>query len=146
MISLRGNEALLLLLLASCLIVSRVSSQNPRHEKFLRQHSDFPRTNVAGQDYCGAMMLRRGMTRPCKDTNSFVHAPRSDIKDICNRGGTHYRRALRLSRAQLSVTTCKLQGTSRGQCRYWAHTGQRHILIGCDASGWPVHFEESNFM
>ncbi|XP_008113680.1 angiogenin-2-like [Anolis carolinensis] len=131
----------------ACVIASCVSSQNPRHEKFWRQHHDFPRSNVAGQDYCGAMMLRRGMARPCKDTNSFVHVPRNQLKDVCGWAGTHYRRALRISREPLSVTTCKLQETSpRGQCRYWSHTGQRQIHIGCDASGWPIRFEESNFM
>lgn len=135
-----------LLLLVSCMVASQVFSQNPRHEKFWRQHNDFPRTKLAEQDYCRTMMLRRGMARPCKDTNSFVHVPRNQLKDICSWAGSHYRRALRLSRSQLPVTTCKLQATSRGQCQYWAHSGQRHILIGCDPSGWPIHFEESNFM
>ncbi|KAH0626310.1 hypothetical protein JD844_001222 [Phrynosoma platyrhinos] len=136
----------MLTLLLTCLIRSQVSPQNPRHEKFWRQHQDFPRTKVAGQNYCGTMMLRRRMARPCKDTNSFVHAPKSQLKDICGWAGTHYRRDLRLSKEQLSVTTCKLQGTSHGQCRYWSHTGQRQIHIRCDLSGWPIRFEESNFM
>ncbi|XP_066486967.1 angiogenin-like [Tiliqua scincoides] len=144
-ITLKGSASFVLFLVVSCLIMNQVSLQNPRHEKFLRQHNDFPRTD-AGQDYCRVMMHGRGMTRPCKDTNSFVHAPQNQLKDICSWAGTHYRRALRLSKAQLTVTTCKLQATSPGQCSYWAHTGQRHIIIGCDPAGWPIHFEESNFM
>ncbi|KAJ7314157.1 hypothetical protein JRQ81_006097 [Phrynocephalus forsythii] len=142
----KGKATLMLLLLVSCMVASQVIPQNPQHEKFWRQHNDFPRTKLAQKDYCRTMMLRRGMASPCKDTNSFVHAPRNQLKDICSWAGSHYRRALRLSKSQLLVTTCKLQGTTRGQCQYWAHTGQRHILIGCDPSGWPVHFEESNFM
>ncbi|XP_060638937.2 angiogenin-like [Anolis sagrei] len=146
MLPLKRAETLMLILVLACVIASGGSSQNPRHEKFWRQHHDFPRTNMAGQDYCGTMMLRRGMARPCKDTNSFVHVPKNQLKDICGWAGTHYRRALRISREPLHVTTCKLQGTLRGQCRYWSHTGQRHIHIGCDASGWPIRFEETNFM
>ncbi|XP_007442033.1 ribonuclease-like [Python bivittatus] len=134
------------LLMASCVIASQVFSQNPRHKKFLKQHQDFPQTKVVGHDYCTVMMLQRGMTRPCKNTNSFVHAPHNQLKDICSWAGTHYRRALRLSKALLSVTTCNLQGTAQGQCQYWTQTGQQQILISCDPSGWPVHFEESNFM
>ncbi|XP_077171573.1 angiogenin-2-like [Paroedura picta] len=142
----KGSKALALIILVTSLAVTPVSPQNPHQEKFLRQHLDFPRTNV-GPDYCRVMMLRRGMTRPCKDTNSFVHLPRDELKAICTwAGGVHYRRALRISRAQVSVTTCKLQRAARGQCFYWAHWGRRHILISCDAAGWPVHFEESNFM
>uniref|UniRef100_A0A8D0BHN4 Ribonuclease A-domain domain-containing protein n=1 Tax=Salvator merianae TaxID=96440 RepID=A0A8D0BHN4_SALMN len=146
MLVLKGIKAPMLFLLVSCAVATYALSHNPRHEKFLRQHSDFPQTAVAGQDYCGTMMLRRGLTRPCKATNSFVHVPRTQLKDICGWAGTHYRRALRLSRAELPVTTCSLQGSSRGRCRYWTHRGKRHILIGCDPSGWPVHFEESNFI
>ncbi|XP_026576437.1 ribonuclease-like [Pseudonaja textilis] len=133
------------LLMASCMIVSE-TSENPRHKKFLREHQDFPQTKVVGQDYCMVMMLQRGMTRPCKMTNSFVHAPHNQLKDVCSWAGTHYRRALRLSKAAFSATTCNLQGISQGQCRYSSQTGQRQILINCDSSGWPVHFEESNFM
>ncbi|XP_058038542.1 ribonuclease-like [Ahaetulla prasina] len=134
------------LLMAPCMIASQSFSENPRHKKFLREHQDFPQTKVVGQNYCMFMMLQRGMTRPCKTTNSFVHAPHNQLKDICTWAGTHYRRALRLSKSVFSVTTCNLQGMSQGQCRYSAQTGQRQILINCDSSGWPVHFEESNFM
>uniref|UniRef100_A0A670JNP7 Ribonuclease A-domain domain-containing protein n=1 Tax=Podarcis muralis TaxID=64176 RepID=A0A670JNP7_PODMU len=134
-------------LLLFLMVLPALTQRESRSEKFRRQHIDFPKTrsDMDARRYCNLMMQRRGMTDGvCKPSNTFIHG--DPMADICGRGGTHYRRALRLSRAQLSVTTCKLQGTSRGQCRYWAHTGQRHILIGCDASGWPVHFEESNFM
>ncbi|XP_013907649.1 PREDICTED: ribonuclease-like [Thamnophis sirtalis] len=134
------------LLMAPCMIASQSSSENPRHKKFLREHQDFPETKVVGQNYCVVMMLQRGMSRPCKTTNSFVHAPSNQLKDICSWAGTYYRRALRLSKSVFPVTTCNLQGTSQGQCRYSSQTGQRQILINCDSSGWPVHFEESNFM
>nr|XP_056720171.1 ribonuclease-like [Euleptes europaea] len=142
---LEGSKALVLILLVSFLGVNSVSPQNPHHQKFLRQHLDFPQSN-AGQDYCGVMMLRRRMSRPCKDTNSFVHLPIKQLKDICSWVGAHYRRALRVNKAQISVTTCKLQGTAQGRCFYGAHNGRRHILISCDLAGWPIHFEESNSM
>ncbi|KAK9397726.1 ribonuclease-like [Crotalus adamanteus] len=142
----KWGTVMFFLLMASCMIASQTFSENPQHKKFLREHQDFPQTKVGGQDYCMVMMLQRGMAKPCKTTNSFVHAPHNQLKDICSWAGTHYRRALRLSKAIFSVTTCNLQGTSQGQCRYSSQTGQQQILINCDSSGWPIHFEESNFM
>ncbi|XP_015273010.1 PREDICTED: angiogenin-4-like [Gekko japonicus] len=142
---LQGSKALLPILLLCFLAVTAVSSQSPFYTQFLWQHIDFPRSNIA-QDYCGVMMRQRGMTRPCKNTNSFVHISKKDIKDMCTWAATYYRRNLRLSKKEVPVTTCFLERTAPNRCFYWSYTGKRYIYISCDKKGWPVHFEETNFM
>ncbi|XP_060110939.1 angiogenin-2-like [Heteronotia binoei] len=143
---LKGSKALVLVLLVSFLAVTSVSSQTPHYWKFVREHIDFPQTN-AGPEYCNTMMRQRLMTTPCKQTNSFVHISRDDMNNICNwRGGTYYRRNLRISKVEVPVTTCFLQSTAPNRCFYDFHRGRRFIMITCDKKGWPDLFEETNFM
>uniref|UniRef100_A0A663DZS3 Ribonuclease A-domain domain-containing protein n=1 Tax=Aquila chrysaetos chrysaetos TaxID=223781 RepID=A0A663DZS3_AQUCH len=58
-----------------------------RYEKFLRQHVDHPRTSVlAAHRYCETMLARRRVTapgRPCKPSNTFVHAPAEELLAAC---------------------------------------------------------------
>ncbi|EMP28511.1 ribonuclease-like [Chelonia mydas] len=138
-----GLNLLLFLVLAWCL-APPAHCQGPRYEKFLRQHHDHPRTN-AGRDYCGAMMQRRGMARPCKNINTFIHAPKAQIQAVCSSGGIEYW-GMRRSRAQFPVTTCSLKGPPWGRCSYLGHANHRFLVITCDPAGWPMHFDESHIM
>nr|XP_010302174.1 PREDICTED: ribonuclease pancreatic [Balearica regulorum gibbericeps] len=58
-----------------------------RYEKFLRQHVDHPRTSaLAAHRYCETMLARRRVTapgRPCKPSNTFVHAPSEELVAAC---------------------------------------------------------------
>ncbi|XP_010191218.1 PREDICTED: ribonuclease pancreatic [Mesitornis unicolor] len=58
-----------------------------RYEKFLRQHVDHSQTPaLAVHRYCETMMARRRVTapgRPCKPTNTFVHAPAEELVAAC---------------------------------------------------------------
>ncbi|KAM9714410.1 angiogenin isoform 1-T1 [Dama dama] len=114
-----------------------------RYRHFLTQHYD---AKPKGRDdkYCNNIMQNRGLTRPCKDTNTFIHGNKNDIKAICeDRNGEPYGGNLRISRSAFQVTTCKHSGgSSRPPCKYRATKSSRVIVIGCE-NGWPVHFDES---
>ncbi|CAN0538933.1 unnamed protein product [Rangifer tarandus platyrhynchus] len=114
-----------------------------RYRHFLTQHYD---AKPKGRDdkYCNNIMQNRGLTRPCKDTNTFIHGNKNDIKAICeDRNGEPYGGNLKISRSAFQVTTCKHRGgSSRPPCKYRATKSSRVIVIGCE-NGWPVHFDES---
>ncbi|XP_044840924.1 ribonuclease-like [Mauremys mutica] len=137
--TLKGTGPLFLALLVVCLLLC-ASTQGPRYQKFLRQHHDNPRTN-AGRDYCWAMMQRRGMARPCKDINTFIHASRAQIQSVCRDGGTPYQ-GMRRSKRPLAVTTCELRRTQGARCIYRSHAASRYIVIGCVHGTWPVQYNE----
>uniref|UniRef100_A0A8C0GBE4 Ribonuclease A-domain domain-containing protein n=1 Tax=Chelonoidis abingdonii TaxID=106734 RepID=A0A8C0GBE4_CHEAB len=130
-----GLSLLSFLVLAWCL-APPARCQGPCYEKFLRQHHDNLRTN-AGRDYCG----RRGMTRPCKDINTFIHASRAQIQSVCRDGGTPYQ-GMRRSNRPLAVTTCELRRTQGTRCIYRSHAASRYIVIGCVHGLWPVQYNE----
>ncbi|XP_057580749.1 angiogenin [Hippopotamus amphibius kiboko] len=120
-----------------------LAQDDDRYRHFLTQHYD---ARPFGRDrrYCETMMKRRGMTSPCKDTNTFVHGTKNDIKAICEeRNGTPYRGNLRISKSPFQITTCKHKGGSpRPPCQYSATEAHRVIVVGCE-NGWPTHLEES---
>ena len=118
-------------------------AQNDGYRGFLRKHYD-PSPAGHNDRYCNTMMERRNMTRPCKDTNTFVHGNSDDIRAICDdRNGEPYRDGLRRSRSPFQVTTCIHRGGStRPPCRYRAFRANRVIVIRC-RDGFPVHLEEN---
>lgn len=146
----KGSKILLLVLLASLLSVISSISKNPHYDKFLREHVDNPINNTRA-DYCDFMMWKRRMSIPCKQTNSFIHETPERVKQICGWGGTYYWGGNyfywnRLSKFNVSVTTCFLQRATPSHCSYTSWTGRRQVVIGCNKEKWPVHFEETNFM
>ncbi|ELR51940.1 Angiogenin-2, partial [Bos mutus] len=117
-------------------------AQNDAYRGFLRKHYD-PSPTGHDDRYCNTMMERRSMTRPCKDTNTFIHGNSNDIRAVCDdRNGEPYRNGLRRSRSPFQVTTCKHRGGSpRPPCRYRAFRANRVIVIRC-RDGFPIHLEE----
>ncbi|XP_069506079.1 ribonuclease-like [Ambystoma mexicanum] len=118
-------------------------------QTFQRQHHDGPKTKH-GNDYCGAMMHKKCMTNQdppktkCKETNTFIHAPKKTITSVCSNGGKPYQGSanLRVSNAPFSVTTCKIKGNSVTHlCEYKAKSYTRKIVIGCE-NGFPTHYDE----
>uniref|UniRef100_A0A674IM61 Ribonuclease A-domain domain-containing protein n=1 Tax=Terrapene triunguis TaxID=2587831 RepID=A0A674IM61_9SAUR len=71
--------------------VTDTLSEGASNQQFVNQHIDFPRSSAHNdQGYCNRMMQRRGLTRSaCKASNILIHAPFSQIQNICNRGGKH---------------------------------------------------------
>uniref|UniRef100_A0A8C8SXA6 Ribonuclease A-domain domain-containing protein n=1 Tax=Pelusios castaneus TaxID=367368 RepID=A0A8C8SXA6_9SAUR len=132
--ALTGSSSFFLALLVVCLLPG-ASPHSLRYQTFLWQHHDNPRTQ-AGRDYCGTMMLRRGMTRPCKDINTFIHASRAQLHSVCRDGGTPYQ-GMRRSKRPLAVTTCELKRTQGARCIYRSHAASRYIVIGCSHGMWP---------
>ncbi|XP_072818856.1 angiogenin [Vicugna pacos] len=113
------------------------------YQEFLSKHHD---ANPKGRNdrYCETMMRIRGLTSPCKDTNTFVHGSDSNIKAICeDTNGEPYGIGLRRSKSAFQVTTCRHKGGSpRPPCRYRATKAYRVIVIAC-RNGFPVHLDET---
>ncbi|XP_014636027.1 PREDICTED: angiogenin [Ceratotherium simum simum] len=116
-----------------------------RYRDFLTKHYDAKPTG-RNDRYCESMMVRRGLTTPCKDTNTFIHGKKTGIKAICgDKNGETYNGNLRISKTPFQVTTCKhVGGSPRPPCRYRATPGYRNIVVACE-NGLPVHFDESFF-
>ncbi|XP_042557025.1 angiogenin isoform X1 [Dipodomys spectabilis] len=122
-----------------------LTQDDSRFKAFLTKHHD---ASPKGRNdrYCERMMKRRGLTSPCKDTNTFIHGIKDHIKAICGDNGNPHGGNLRISTSPFQVTTCKHRGgSSRPPCRYRATAGFRHIVIACE-NGLPVHFDESFFI
>lgn len=133
---------LLVFMLGLVMTQPTLPRENPRYRNFLNQHHD---ANPTGHNdrYCESMMDRRGLTRPCKDVNTFIHGNRDSITAVCGPMGDPYRENLRISRGNFQVTTCRHTGGSpRPPCRYRASAGPRRIVIACE-NGLPVHFDQS---
>lgn len=113
-----------------------------RYEKFLRQHVDYPRTpTLAAQRYCETMLARRRVTasgRPCKPSNTFVHAPAADLVAACSQEpepGTGFHSTA----GALSLTACRLRGgDTRPPCAYRARQALHRVRVAC-SDGLPVH-------
>ncbi|XP_030348108.1 ribonuclease CL2-like [Strigops habroptila] len=112
-----------------------------RYEKFLRQHVDHPQTfTLAAHRYCEIMLARRRVTalgRPCKPSNTFVHAPAEELVAACTQapdaGGFHS------TPTPVSLTACRLRGgDNRPPCSYRALQVQHHVRVSC-RDGLPVH-------
>lgn len=114
-----------------------------RYEKFLRQHVDNPRTStLAAHRYCETMLARRRVTapgRPCKPSNTFVHAPAAVLVAACSQApdATRFQSTPRA----VSLTACRLRGgDTRPPCAYRARQLQHHVRVACQ-NGLPVHLE-----
>uniref|UniRef100_A0A8C3R4N6 Ribonuclease A-domain domain-containing protein n=1 Tax=Cyanoderma ruficeps TaxID=181631 RepID=A0A8C3R4N6_9PASS len=112
-----------------------------RYDKFLRQHVDYPRTStLATHRYCETMLARRRVTgsgRPCKPSNTFVHAPAAQLVAACYQApgsdGMHS------TPSTMSVTACRLRGgNTQPPCNYRARQMQQHVRVAC-RDGLPVH-------
>ncbi|XP_062993028.1 ribonuclease-like [Elgaria multicarinata webbii] len=136
---------LLLVLLVAELLPSVSCGNNPRYEKFLKQHRDEPRSRFHGR-YCDTLMGSRGLTKPqCKEMNTFIHGSKRQIRAVCAEGGVPSGE-LRRSRRHFRVTSCTLRGGSTlPPCEYKENTSPRYIVIGCEG-GWPVHYDESQIV
>ncbi|XP_032915339.1 ribonuclease CL2-like [Catharus ustulatus] len=113
-----------------------------RYEKFLRQHVDNPRTSMlAAHRYCETMLARRRVTapgRPCKPSNTFVHAPAEDLVAACSQAPDPTTGFHSTPRA-MSITACRLHGgDTRPSCAYRARQVQHHVRVAC-RGGLPVH-------
>ncbi|XP_076193745.1 ribonuclease CL2-like [Aptenodytes patagonicus] len=112
-----------------------------RYEKFLRQHVDHPRTAaLMAHRYCETMLARRRVTapgRPCKPSNTFVHAPAEELVAACTQmpdaAGLHS------TPTSMGLTACRLRGgDTRPPCAYRARQLQHHVRVAC-LDGLPVH-------
>uniref|UniRef100_A0A8D2IQP0 Ribonuclease A-domain domain-containing protein n=1 Tax=Varanus komodoensis TaxID=61221 RepID=A0A8D2IQP0_VARKO len=114
------------------------------YQKFLREHVDYPMTEVpAFAGYCDIMMKRRHMANPyhCKHLNTFLHADVSQIQAVCGQGGEPTTGDLRESDTSFPLTLCKLQrGSWAPNCRYEEINNTERIIIACE-DGYPVHLE-----
>uniref|UniRef100_A0A8C4Y6M4 Ribonuclease A-domain domain-containing protein n=1 Tax=Gopherus evgoodei TaxID=1825980 RepID=A0A8C4Y6M4_9SAUR len=131
---------LTLVLLAACLAQL---SEGASYRQFLTRHVDFPKSGGGNNRlYCNRIMQRRGLTRPvCKPTNTFIHAPTSQIEPVCRDGGEPAEGDLRLSEDPFPLTVCELQGGSDPpDCDYSGSSSTSRIVIAC-VDGEPVHFE-----
>ncbi|XP_016050174.1 angiogenin [Erinaceus europaeus] len=136
---------LLVFMLVLGLTPSTLSQDDIAYRNFLTRHYD---AKPKGRDhkYCESMMGKRGMTRPCKDFNTFVHGTKESIKAICtDENGSPYGPEFRISKSSFQVTNCKhYGGSSRPPCKYRATSGSRRIVIAC-RNGLPSHLDESIF-
>ncbi|XP_071599017.1 ribonuclease CL2-like isoform X2 [Heliangelus exortis] len=112
-----------------------------RYEKFLRQHVDNPRTStLSAHRYCETMLARRQVTapgRPCKPSNTFVHAPPEELTAACTQ--TPDAMGFQSTPTAVSLTACRARGGStRPPCAYRARQVQHHVRVSC-LNGLPVH-------
>ncbi|XP_009897105.1 ribonuclease CL2 [Dryobates pubescens] len=117
-----------------------------RYEKFLRQHVDYPRTpTMAAHRYCETMLARRRVTapgRPCKPSNTFVHAPAEDLVAACTQ--TPDAAGFHSTSVPMDLTACRLRGgDTRPPCAYRARQVQHHVRVAC-LNGLPVHLAGTN--
>ncbi|XP_014799026.1 PREDICTED: ribonuclease CL2-like isoform X2 [Calidris pugnax] len=116
-----------------------------RYEKFLRQHVDFPQTStLAAHRYCETMMARRRVTaqgRPCKPTNTFVHASAEELVAACSQAPDA--KGFHSTPTSMALTTCRLRGRdTHPPCAYRARQVQHHVQVSC-LNGLPVHLAGS---
>ncbi|XP_030395709.1 ribonuclease-like [Gopherus evgoodei] len=139
----RPHPMLLLVLVLLAGWLARLG-QGASYPQFVRQHVDYPKTRARNdRSYCNLMMQRRGMARPCKHTNTFVHAPASQLRDICGRAGRPAGRNLRNSNNRYRITICRLaSGSTRPPCNYRGGSSTRRIRVAC-VRGLPVHYDRN---
>uniref|UniRef100_A0A6J0SHX2 Ribonuclease-like n=1 Tax=Pogona vitticeps TaxID=103695 RepID=A0A6J0SHX2_9SAUR len=121
------------------------TQRESRHDKFLRQHVDFPKTNseLDARRYCNLMMQKRGMTTTfCKPSNTFIHASHSDVDAICSDGGTYYSENYYDSNRPVALTACRIVGGSSQNppCSYRGRVSSQYVRVAC-LNGEPVHFK-----
>ncbi|ETE58767.1 hypothetical protein L345_15509, partial [Ophiophagus hannah] len=134
-----GLNTILLLLMAWLAMINAAT-----FEKFLRQHVDYPRTEVPdAQWYCNLMMKRRHMatSKYCKHLNTFVHMEVPQIQAVCGPAGEPTTGDLRESNSSFPLTMCKLhRGSWAPDCNYIETSAVDRIIIACE-DGYPVHLE-----
>nr|XP_060636123.1 ribonuclease-like [Anolis sagrei ordinatus] len=134
----------LLLLLVLLGPMPALTQRESRHDKFLRQHVDFPKTNseLDARRYCNLMMQRRGMTATvCKPSNTFIHGAHSEVDAICSNGGTYYSENYYDSTTSFPITACRIAGGSQGPpCNYRGRITTQRVRVAC-INGEPVHFK-----
>ncbi|XP_029419176.1 angiogenin isoform X2 [Nannospalax galili] len=97
------GSLLLVFMLGQVVTPPTLAQDNSRYRHFLTQHYD-AKPKGRNDRYCDSMMERRGLTSPCKDTNTFVHGNKGSIKAICgNKNGNPYRENLRISKSPLQA-------------------------------------------
>ncbi|XP_065421675.1 ribonuclease pancreatic-like [Chrysemys picta bellii] len=119
-----------LILLAICLAQL---SEGASNQQFVNQHIDFPRSSAHNdQGYCNRTKQCRGLTRSaCKASNIFIHAPFSQIQNICSRGGKHVYGKVYASIARFDHTECQLTSSFLGCCRYRTTVLNSEIHVTC---------------
>ncbi|XP_050774014.1 ribonuclease-like [Gopherus flavomarginatus] len=130
---------LTLVLLAACLAQL---SEGASYRQFLNRHVDFPKSGGGNNRlYCNRIMQRRGLTHPvCKPTNTFIHAPTSQVQAICRGAGRCHGRNFCDSNSSFHLTTCRVAPGSRpGRCVYRGRVQTRRIRVACNQR-LPVHF------
>ncbi|XP_023380806.1 angiogenin-like [Pteropus vampyrus] len=86
---------LLVFMMGLDLTLPTLAQNNHRYKQFLTQHYD-ARPSGRDKKYCESMMMRRGLTTPCKDRNTFIHSTINKIKAVCeDKNGTPYNGAFR---------------------------------------------------
>ncbi|KAM5338163.1 angiogenin isoform 1-T2 [Glossophaga mutica] len=137
------GSLLLVFMLGLSLTPSTLAQDNDRYRRFLKQHYDLKPTG-RNDRYCDSMMVKRDLTSPCKNINTFIHDTTTNIKAICDdKNGVPYGETFRQSKSSFQITTCKHIGQSpRPPCRYRANKGYRVVVVACE-HGLPVHFDES---
>ncbi|XP_074825976.1 ribonuclease-like [Natator depressus] len=139
----RGPRSTLLLLLILLAAGLAQLSEGASYQQFVRQHVNNPKTSApSNRLYCNLLMQRRGLTRcQCKPTNTFIHAPTGQLRDIRGSRRRPVSGNLYDSNRSFSVTTCRvLPGSRPGHCRYRAATGVTRVRVAC-VQGLPVHLE-----
>ncbi|CAM5153375.1 unnamed protein product [Eretmochelys imbricata] len=101
--------------------------------QFVNQHIDFPSSSAPnGQGDCKRLMQRRGLTCPtCKASNIFIHAPFSQVQNICGCGGKHVYGNIYVSIAHFDITECQLTSSFQGRCRYRTTVLRSGIRVTC---------------
>uniref|UniRef100_A0A671XXT5 Ribonuclease A-domain domain-containing protein n=1 Tax=Sparus aurata TaxID=8175 RepID=A0A671XXT5_SPAAU len=115
-------------------------------ENFIARHA-----GQVSRDNCDHEMGRRGLittsdSNLCRDTHTFIGAPASRVKSICERAGAPYVGTLTRSFQSFPIVVCHLKNrTARfPYCQYHGRAETRHLAIQCE-QGYPVHFEREIF-
>nr|XP_009485850.1 PREDICTED: ribonuclease CL2-like [Pelecanus crispus] len=116
-----------------------------RYGKFLRQHVDYPPTStLPPHRYCEIMLVRRQVTvqgQPCKNFNSFVHAPAAQLVAACSQ--TPDAAGFYSTPNTMNITACRLRTrNSWPPCNYRAQQLQHHVRVAC-INGLPVHLQNT---
>ncbi|XP_051473815.1 ribonuclease CL2-like [Apus apus] len=117
------------------------AASESRYEKFLRQHVDYPQTpTLAAHRYCETMLARRRVTapgRPCKPSNTFVHASAEELVAACTQEPDET--GFHSTPTAMTLTACRVRGgNTRPPCAYRAKQVQHHVRVSC-LNGLPVH-------
>lgn len=129
-----GPRPVLLLLLV--LLATRWAqlSEGTSYLDFVDWHQDNPKIFAFdNRHYCDITMKRRGLTcRSCDPTHTFIHAPPSQLQDICSQ---------RRPTSPQTCTTARHPSTSphAGYCTalYW-RTVNTGLQLATPRSTWPA--------